>query len=1098
MVDDGVPSIAIVGMAGRFPGAPDVDTLWANLCAGIESIRPVDEGLLRAAGIDPAAPGFVNAAATLDGYEEFDAPFFGMTRREAELTDPQHRLLLQTAWDALEHAGHDPAQRDLRIGIFGGVAENYYHRYHLLAHPDLLSRVGFYPVRLASGREYAVMKTAYKLGLTGPAIALMTACSTSAVAAHLAVQSLLAGDCDLALAGGAHLFLPGRYGYTYQEDSILSPDGHVRAFDADARGTVMGSGVAVITLKRLSDAQADGNTIYALIRGSAVNNDGAAKVGFTAPGLEGQRTVIEDAMAVADVDPSSIGLLEAHGTGTSLGDPIEVAALTEAYRTRTTERQFCSLGNLKSNIGHLDVAAGAAGIIKAALALYHERIPPSINFSAPNPQIDLASSPFYIHTELREWPRSDQPRRAAVSSFGFGGTNAHLVLEEAPLPAPVETAATLPRVLVLSAKSADALGRRRAQLADLLEAHPESDLADVAYTLAVGRSRMPHRGTLVAADVEAAVTLLRTPDPAATTTRASAVRGAEVAFLFTGQGAQYLGMGRRLYETEPVFAAVIDECADIVGTIDGRRLPGLMFGGPTPDDAARARILNTDVGQPAILALQLALARLWESWGVRPAALVGHSVGEIAAAHLGGVWDLEDAMRFAMVRGRLMADMERGAMTAVMAEQEAVLPLLDPDTALAAVNAPEQCVASGPPGSIEALEGRLTDAGISFRRLATDRAFHSPMMEAVVEPLREHVAATRRGTMSIPMVSTMTGAWVSDELADPDYWASHARRTVRFMDAVGLLLDERPDLVLVEIGPGETLASLARQHPAITPDTAVFSTLSRSADADDAITARRALGAAWAAGVDVDLTAANGGARRRVALPTYPFTRERYWVETTTPPALIATPEGAIPSPMVVTAPTEDNDRAPTLEPGEVEPTRGVSRRERISLELTAILADLSGMEADAIGPTATFVELGFDSLFLTQANARFRQRFGIRFTLGQLLGETSTVDALTAWIDAELPPEADTRAPSASPFETVPLPAPSNGKLPRAPLDMLDGMAANGDRGIADKVEWLITEQLRVMEAQLDLLRSQILGQDGDAAASQADSTVPAAASSS
>ncbi len=499
MTEHGVDPIAIVGMAGRFPGAEDVDALWSNLCNGVESVRPFSDDELRSAGADTSDPSFVNAGAAMDGIEAFDASFFGMNRREAELTDPQHRVLLETAWATLEHAGCDPSRFSGRIGIFGGVAENQYLRRNLMAHPELLARVGQYPLLLATAREYAITRVAYKLGLEGPAVCVITACSTSAVAVHLAVQSLLAGDCDLALAGGAHINVPATAGYVYQEDGIFSADGHVRAFDADARGTVMASGVAFVALKRLADAIEDADTTYAVIRGSAINNDGAAKVGFTAPSIDGQTAVIEDALAVADVDAGSIGLVEAHGTGTSLGDPIEVAALTQAYRRHTPERQYCAIGSSKSNVGHLDAAAGVTGIIKAALSLHHECIPPSINFESPNPQIDFGSSPFFVNTELREWKRTSAPRRAAVSAFGFGGTNAHVILEEAPAPVPLADETTsVPRILTLSAKGPEALDRQAQLLADHLSSVPDTALADAAYTLTVGRARLPHRMAVVA------------------------------------------------------------------------------------------------------------------------------------------------------------------------------------------------------------------------------------------------------------------------------------------------------------------------------------------------------------------------------------------------------------------------------------------------------------------------------------------------------------------------------------------------------------------------------------------------------------------------
>jgi acyl transferase domain-containing protein len=594
--------IAIVGMAGRFPGAANVDQFWANLRDGVESIRPFTDAELQAAGADPSEPGFVNAGAVMDGIDLFDAPFFGISRREAELTDPQHRVLLECAWTALEHAGYDPAAYAGRIGVFGGVGPNLYFRNNVTGHPELLARVGDYPLLLATEREYAITRVAYKLGLKGPAISLNTACSTSAVAVHLAGQSLLSGESDLALAGACRIRVPATGGYVYQEDGIPSPDGHCRAFDADARGTVLASGAAMVVLKRLSEAIDDQDTIYAVIRGSAVNNDGAAKIGFTAPGMDGQVAVIEEALAVADVDPETIGMVEAHGTGTSLGDPIEIAALTRAYRRETDRRQYSAIGSLKTNIGHLDAAAGVAGIIKAALALHHEQIPPSLNFNRPNPQIDFGGSPFFVNTELRPWTRSDVPRRAAVSSFGLGGTNAHLVLEEAPLlEAPPAGSSQGAQLVTLSARTPRALERLSNDVADHLEGNPATDLGDVAYTLQVGRARMSHRRSVVAATPADAARLLR--EHGSPPGAAGSPESARVAFLFPGQGAQHPGMGGDLYRSEPAFAAAMDECARILRPIIGRDLLEIIYPDGADPQAAAAALGQAAVAQPATFAI---------------------------------------------------------------------------------------------------------------------------------------------------------------------------------------------------------------------------------------------------------------------------------------------------------------------------------------------------------------------------------------------------------------------------------------------------------------------------------------------------------------
>ena len=877
----GVDVIAIVGMAGRFPGAPDVDSLWSNLCDGIESVGPYTSDQLRVAGAPTQDPAFVNAGASMDGIEAFDARFFGMSRREAELTDPQHRVVLETAWATLEQAGYEPGVATGRVGIFGGVAVNLYYRHNLRSHPELLTRVGDVPLLLATEREYAITRTAYKLGLQGPAVSVNTACSTSAVAIHLAAQSLLAGETDIALAGGAYIRLPAQAGYLYQEDGILSSDGHVRPFDADATGTVMSSGVAFVALKRLSDALDDGDTVYAVIRGTAVNNDGAARISFTAPGVAGQADVIAEALAVADVDAGTIGFVEAHGTGTSLGDPIEVSALVDAYRRHTDRRQYCAIGSLKANVGHLDAAAGVTGVIKAALALYHGRIPPSINYQRPNPHIDFESSPFFVNTAAIPWDRGHQPRRAGVSSFGFGGTNAHIVLEEAPDVARSEARRSdKPWIIPLSAKTGEALAQRKELLAEHLVRQPEPELEHVAHTLALGRSRMPFRSAIVAADVSSAIRALRQPEPSTSVTRSTPATGTQVAFLFTGQGAQYPGMGAGLYGTEPVFAAAIQDCARTLGAITGDDLVDLLYGEHADPTAASERLLQTGVGQPAIFALQYALAQLWASWGIQPVAMVGHSVGEVAAACVGGLFTLEDAMRLAAIRGQLMQALPIGAMTAVMADEATVLPSLDPQTSLAAVNAPGQCVASGPPFAIAALEGRLAERDIAFRRLATDRAFHSAMMEPALDRLRSCVEGLAPSDLRIPMISTLTGDWT----------------TTQAIGTRGVLGSPReadgPVLGCGHPAPGRpTRCRPARDRPWRDPDIA-----GPTAGGDVAGQRRDLLAASRLEGRRhhpcPPLARGRLGRRRRrglgrhqrgtwppIPLPTYPFARERFWVE---------------------------------------------------------------------------------------------------------------------------------------------------------------------------------------------------------------------------
>ncbi|HEY8238496.1 MAG TPA: beta-ketoacyl synthase N-terminal-like domain-containing protein, partial [Candidatus Limnocylindrales bacterium] len=1072
---DGREQIAIIGMAGRFPGAVDVDQFWANLRNGVESIRAFTDAELSEAGADTSEPGFVNAGSVMDGIDMFDAGFFGMSRREAELTDPQHRVFLECAWTAIEHAGYEPGADVGRIGVFGGVGPNTYFRRNVVDHADLLARTGDYPLLLATEREYAITRVAYKLGLRGPAISLNTACSTGAVAVHLAVQSLLSGESDLALAGACRIRVPATAGYVYQEDGIPSPDGHCRAFDADARGTVLASGAAVVVLKRLSDAIRDDDTVYAVIKGSAVNNDGAAKIGYTAPSIEGQTAVIEEALAVAEVDADTIGMVEAHGTGTSLGDPIEVAALTQAYRRDTSRRQYCAIGSLKSNIGHLDAAAGVAGIIKAALSLHHEEIPPSLNFNRPNPQIDFSGSPFFVNTELRAWKRTEQPRRAAVSAFGLGGTNAHLVLEEAPERAPAPAG---PRkahqIVTLSAKSHAALEAMGGALADHLERHPDLELADVGYSSQLGRARMPHRRSFVASTVREAMRLLREPDPLVVSDRVTASDGARVAFMFPGQGAQHPGMGAGLYQSEPVFKAALDECARILAPILGRDLLEVIYPEADKVDAAAEELGDAALAQPATFAIQYALARLWMSWGVQPSAMVGHSLGEFAAACLGGVFSLQDALRLVAERGRLMQAQLGGGMLAIMLEPEAVIPLLDAATSLAAINAPAQCVASGPEASISRLEEQLVAADVEVQRLPIALAAHSPMMDPIVAQFRELVRGTARGPLTVPIVSTVTGTWAAeDQLADPDYWATHLQQTVRFVDAANRLLDQ-PDMILLEVGPGQTLASLVRQYPEAMPDRVVLSSLRhRRQQVSDEEWILRALGQVWGAGGDVDWPGVHGGRRRRVVLPTYPFDHERYWIDP------IGRSRGAASAPRPTRAAPPDPEpvhqeatvaRTENLVADGPEPATEL-RKDRIIVRLASILSELSGVDPSALDPSASFADLGFDSLFLTQANAQFRKQFGVRITFRQIFEEAPSIDSLAGFIDGKLAPEAFPGPQR--PVVTSPTPADAAGHRDDSGPGVRELHGVETEPASTTAVERLIREQLRVMERQIELMRS-------------------------
>jgi len=925
-VHDG-SEIAIVGMACRFPGAVDVEQFWRNLRDGVESLTRVSDEDLAAAGVDPAlarSPGYVRNAPLLDQVEYFDAAFFGYTPLEAKLMDPQHRLFLECAWEAFERAGYDPERHGAPVGVFTGAKTNTY-LFSLFSDRELFNSVDTFQIALGNDLAAMATRVSYKLDLRGPSYALHTACSTSLVAVHLACQSLLLGECRMALAGGAAINVPHRRGYPYQKGGILSPDGSCRTFDARAAGSNFGNGVGAVLLKRLADARADGDHVHAVILGSATNNDGAAKASYTAPGVEGQTAVLLEAMACAGVAADSISYIEAHGTATELGDAIEMLALGNAFRAAgwrgDGERARCAIGSVKTNLGHLETAAGVAGLIKTALALEHRQIPPSLHFERPNPKIDLAASPFAVNTTLADWPAGDGPRRAGISSFGIGSTNAHVVLEEAPAaPAPAPSRPW--QLLALSARSAAALDRLSANLASHLAEHPEiagPRLADVAYTLSVGRKQLNHRRVLVCRDGAGAAAALAALDPARVLTHQRAAAGRAAVLMFPGLGEHHPGMGRGLYGGagdgaeggEPVFRAELDRCAALLRPLLGLDLREVLYpsepaaavpaaGGGTDlrrmlgrggaaagtgaDGAAAARLQQTWLAQPALFAVEYALAQLWISWGIRPQAMVGYSLGEYVAACLAGVLSLPDALRLVAERARLIDGLPGGAMLAVALPEAEVAPLLGAHgLSLAAVNGPAGCVAAGSEAGIAALERQLGERGAVSRRLPTTHPFHAAELSPLAAPLTELARSLALSPPRIPYLSNVTGAWITAEQAtDPGYWARHMCQPVRFGDAVGQLLRDGGK-VLVEVGPGQGLGSFVRQHPDCDDDTAqamvasLPNAYSRQEDREFLLTA---LGKLWLTGQAVDWTAYwSAERRRRVPLPTYPFERQRYWVD---------------------------------------------------------------------------------------------------------------------------------------------------------------------------------------------------------------------------
>ena len=852
--------IAIIGVSGRYAGSKNINEFWQNLINGVELIS-----IFPTAKTDAKT---IKAGSILEDIELFDADFFGINPREAEITDPQHRIFLECAWEALENAGYNTEIETRPIGVYAGVGMGTYSIYNLYPNPEIMSSIGLLQSVIGIDKDYAVSRVSYKLNLTGPSVSVGTACSSSLVAVHLACQSLLSGECDMALAAGVAVKVPQNE-LTLYPGGISSQDGHCRAFDAKANGTLGGNGIGVVVLKRLEEAIADKDHIYAVIKGSAINNDGADKIGYTAPSEEGQKNVIRAAQIMAEVEPETITYMEAHGTGTSLGDPIEISAMTEAFRLNTDKKAYCAIGSVKTNVGHLDAAAGITGLIKTVMALKHKVIPPSLNFDTPNPQIDFDNSPFFVNNKLRDWETDAIPRRAGVSSFGIGGTNTHVILEEAP-PIEVADSSRNHQLLLLSARTPTALETATENLVKHLKDNTSISLADVAYTLQVGRKEFPHRRVVVVTDIKDAVTTLETKDPQRVFGNFTESSNRPVVFMFTGQGSQYANTARELYETEQVFREECDRCRELLQ-------PHLDL-----DIYSLSDLDQTAIAQPALFIIEYALAKLWMSWGVYPTAMIGHSIGEYVAATLAGVFSLEDALALVATRGHLMQQLPAGAMLSVSLSAAEVETLLAETgisrVELAANNAPNLSVVSGTFEAVAEFEHLLTQRGINYRRLHTSHAFHSQMMDATIEQFTEVVKKVDLNPPQIPFISNVTGTWIAEnEAIAPIYWGRHLRQPVKFATGIAELLSD-PERIFLEVGPGRTLATFVRQQAR---ERVVLTSLHHPKDNEsDTAFLLNSLGKLWLAGVKVDwLGFSATEERRRIPLPTYPFERQRYWVE---------------------------------------------------------------------------------------------------------------------------------------------------------------------------------------------------------------------------
>lgn len=1041
---DALDGIAIVGMAGRFPQSPNLRRFWESLCQGFEGISFFSDKELEEAGISPdllCSPNYVKAKGSLDDADLFDSGFFGFSPREAELTDPQIRLFLECAWEVLESAGYDPDKFSGLIGVYAGMSFSSYMWQFAGDDSESDSVSAFRTMMGGAEKDHLATTVSYRLNLRGPSFNIQTACSTSLAAVHTAARAVMTYECDMALAGGVSVSIPLRCGYLYEQPGgIASRDGHCRSFDANGSGSVVGDGVGIVLLKRLADAIAARDTVYAVIKGSAVNNDGRRKVGFTAPAVEGQAEAISMALAAADANCESIGYIEAHGSATTIGDPIEIAALNQVFGQAALKPGSIAVGSVKSNIGHLNAAAGVAGLIKATLALKYGWIPPSLNFHEANPKIPFERGPFRVNHTLSPWPDGNKPKRAGVSSFGIGGTNVHVILEEAPRMKPSEPAKPF-QLVVVSARTGPALERATDRLAALLFEHREQNLADIAFTLQEGRKAFEHRRIAVCRDLAETATTLQARTPSRVLTAVASARR-PVAFLLPGLGDQYLDMGRGLYESETEFAKHIDYCSEFLQPFLGVDLRRAMYPNPgirqqkevsveervnfrslvqrnlvqragQDNSAALPEIHRTLLAQPALFVIEYALAKLWMSWGIVPESLMGYSIGEYVAACLAGVISLEDSLRMLALRAQSIDRLAPGAMLAIAAPEAEIGPMLTPEISVAGINGNSLCVVAGTPEAVDALQDRLLQQGeVVCRRLLATHAFHSPLVQPVAEELTRIARSIRLSPPQIPYISNVTGKPITaSEATDAAYWARHLTQPVQF--AAGLQHLCSPSApVFLEVGPGQMLTSLAEQYLAGrgTADRVTLASLPHSSDAQpDRAFILNTLGRLWLAGIEPDWNGVyRHESRSRIPLPTYPFERQRYWLTPSKRPRdkqaaepTITRPVAAPPDREIVSyeqsvAPQNGagGNSRPLLGAEYVAPTNLTEQR------IAKIWEELLGIHP--IGIHDEFLRLGGNSLLGIRVAAELREAFQIEFPL-EALFKSSTVAEIALLVEDAL-----------------------------------------------------------------------------------------------
>lgn len=1060
-------AIAIIGMAVRLPGAKNITDFWDNLKSGADVSKVFTTEELAASGISPDLyndPDYVRRGMPLEDADCFDASFFGYHPKEAALMDPQHRIYLQTAYAALQDAGIDPENCNEKIGVFGGIARNTYLVNNVITHPNYFQSIDDFQLGITLEKDFPATRIAYKLNLKGPAINIQTACSSSGVAVHLACQSIRSGDCDIAIVGGGRI-QPPFAGHLHKEGHALSPDGYCRTFSEEANGMVRGNGMSFIVIKRINKALADHDQVHGLIRSSAINNDGQEKIGFTAPGITGQSTAIADAYRRANINPATISYVECHGTGTPIGDPVEMAGLTQAFREFTNEKQFCAVGSVKTNVGHLDAGACVTGIIKTILALKNEQLPASLHYKKPNPQIDFANSPFFVNNELTDWKRNEHPRRAGVSSFGLGGTNAHIVLEEAPL-VPEKLRSRSHQLITLSAKTETALAETESNLIAFLKTNPDASLAKVAATLQTGRTDFKHRKIIVSQDNKQLIEVLINNDPAHNFSGETGVTP-KVVFMFPGGGAQHTNMGKGLYEEEIIFRQAVNNCLGILKNKYQLDLKNTLY----PDHDRSEPILDPLIGITLLFVIEYATAKLLLSWGIKPTAMIGHSLGEYTAATISGLFTLEAAIGMVATRGKLFQQLDEGGMLSIPLSARDLEPYLDDDLEYAAINKPDQVVVSGSIQAIDRLKEKLTAAEIHATRPHIKVAAHSYMVEAILPAFEKFLKTVAYNQLDIPVISNLCGSWMKDkDAATPKYWLSHLRQTVRFSDGIETIL-KMENTLLLEVGPGQTLSTYARQHPARRLETSVFASLRHPKEKQhDLAFLLKNMGRIWLNGVALDWHAFNQYFPSiTLSLPTYPFEKQRHW--------LIAK---SLPGTAAEEIPFSTKAVSPNLNTTKTKlPT--MKRKDLLEEKLKTIFHDLSGIPVGQMDSHTSFLELGFDSLFLTQATSKIKKQFKIKLSFRQLFDEAPNLATLANYVDGKLAPdvlatELEEKNAAQNPVIvtndslTVPteiaVPNPVPVSPPSSPV-----IPMTGNPVPAAGLEALLHRQMQLMEQQLALL---------------------------